>query len=123
MVNKKENRHPAATEMTVVEEVFNLRRENPRKNYNTNINKKQVLITMFFTLLVLLFTLKVISDASITFTPVEHTVRNGDTLWSIAKQYKPDDMTMDEYMAWVYDHNDSGMIYAGDVVTMAEVTR
>ena len=123
MYNKKENRHPAATEMTVVEEVFNLRRENPRPDYNTGFKKKQVIAVIISVLILLLLTIKVMSDTKAEFIPIEHKVSSGDTLWSIAKEYKPDDVTMDEYMAWVYDHNDGGMIYPGDVVMMAEVKK
>jgi LysM repeat protein len=58
------------------------------------------------------------------YVPIEHHVRRGETLWSIAKQYKPDDITMQEYMAWVYEQNGhGGNIYPGDVVIMAEVVR
>lgn len=58
------------------------------------------------------------------YVPIEHHVRRGETLWSIAKQYKPDDITMQEYMAWVYEQNGhDGNIYPGDVVIMAEVVR
>lgn len=58
------------------------------------------------------------------YVPIEHHVRRGETLWSIAKQYKPDDITMQEYMAWVYEQNGhSGDIYPGDVVIMAEAVR
>ena len=58
------------------------------------------------------------------YVPIEHHVRHGETLWSIAKQYKPDDITMQEYMAWVYEQNGhDGNIYPGDVVIMAEVVR
>jgi LysM repeat protein len=58
------------------------------------------------------------------YVPIEHHVRRGETLWSIAQQYKPDDITMQEYMAWVYEQNGhGGNIYPGDVVIMAEVVR
>lgn len=49
---------------------------------------------------------------------IEYRVGAGDTLWEVAKQYKPDGMTMDEYMGWIYEHNDGGLIYPGDVVTI-----
>ena len=53
------------------------------------------------------------------YVPIEHHVRRGETLWSIAKQYKPDDITMQDYMAWVYEQNGhDGNIYPGDVVIM-----
>lgn len=58
------------------------------------------------------------------YVPIEHHVRRGETLWNIAKQYKPDDITMQEYMAWVYEQNGhDGNVYPGDVVIMAEVVR
>ena len=47
-----------------------------------------------------------------------HRVSSGESLWSIAEEYKPDGMSMGDYMAWVYEHNDGGMIYPGDVVVM-----
>ena len=49
---------------------------------------------------------------------IEYRVTYGDTLWTIAKVHKPDGMTMDEYMGWIYEHNDGGLIYPGDVVTI-----
>lgn len=52
---------------------------------------------------------------------IEHRVKAGDTLWEVAKQYKPDGMSMDTYMGWVYEHNDGGLIYPGDIVVMGVV--
>lgn len=49
---------------------------------------------------------------------IEHKVTYGDSLWSIAEDYKPDGMSMGDYMDWVYRHNESSMIYPGDVVVM-----
>lgn len=127
MDKKKENRHPAATGMTVVEEVFGSNHIKPHRDYTTTSRSMQVVTVILFALLLTVLTIWVVLDVraqrSTEFTPVEHKVSDGDTLWSIAKQYKPDDMTMDEYMAWVYDHNDDGMIRAGDEVIMAEVKR
>ena len=33
-------------------------------------------------------------------------------------QYKPNEMTMDEYMSFVYKNNESALIYPGDTVIM-----
>jgi nucleoid-associated protein YgaU len=118
---KKESR-PAATESAIMmREVFGTP---SKKKYITLFGKKQVVISIILVLILILLTIKVIGDVftpSRTFIPVEHKVTYGDTLWGIAKEYKPDGMTMDRYMAWVYDHNDGGMIYPGDTVIMAEV--
>lgn len=115
---KKESR-PAATESAkIMNEVFGT---SSKKNYSTHFCKKQVVLTILF-LFVLASTLLIVVDFDAeNFVPVEHKVTYGDTLWSIASEYKPEDMTMDTYMAWVYEHNDGGMIYPGDTVIMAEV--
>lgn len=47
-----------------------------------------------------------------------HKVSSGETLWSIAKEYKPENISMGEYMDFVYGHNDGGIIYPGDIVIM-----
>ena len=93
--------------------------------YSTTFkNVLQVVIAILTVSLLLLLTVTVIKgicDAP-EYVPIEHHVRCGETLWSIAKQYKPDDITMQEYMAWVYEQNGhDGNIYPGDVVIMAEV--
>ena len=120
---KKESR-PAATESAIMmREVFGTP---SKKKYITLFGKKQVVISIILVLILILLTIKVIGDVftpSRTFIPVKHKVTYGDTLWGIAKEYKPEDMTMDRYMAWVYDHNDCGMISPGDTVIMAEVVK
>jgi hypothetical protein len=81
------------------------------------------ILTVSLLLLLMVTVIKGICDVP-EFVPIEHHVRHGETLWSIAKQYKPDDITMQEYMAWVYEQNGhGGNIYPGDVVIMAEVVR
>lgn len=117
---KKESRSAGTETAIMIREVFGT---SSKKNYNTRFFKKQVVLTILF-LFVLASTLFIVVDSDAeNFVPVEHKVTYGDTLWSIAKEYKPDNMTMDRYMAWVYDHNDGGMIYPGDVVIMAEVVK
>ena len=95
--------------------------------YSTTFkNILQVVIAILTVSLLLWFTVTVIKGIFDVpeYVPIEHHVRRGETLWSIAKQYKPDDITMQEYMAWVYEQNGhGGNIYPGDVVIMAEVVR
>jgi LysM repeat protein len=115
---KKESRSAGTETAIMIREVFGT---SSKKNYNTRFSKKQVVLAILF-LFVLASTLLIVVDSDAeNFVPVEHKVTHGDTLWSIAKEYKPDNMTMDTYMAWVYEHNDGGMIYPGDTVIMAEV--
>lgn len=87
-------------------------------------------ILIFFTIIavfsITITTIQLFADICVTakFMPFEYVVKSGDTLWSIAKGYKPDDITMQEYMAWVYEKNGhAGDIYPGDVVIMAEVLK
>ena len=122
MYNTKKESRPAGTESAMLDEVFH-NKKTPHKNYITKFSQKQVIWAIILVSLLLMFTIRVMSDTKTELIPVEHTVTYGDTLWTIAKQYKPDSMTMDEYMAWVYDHNDGGMIYPGDTVIMAEVAK
>jgi nucleoid-associated protein YgaU len=117
---KKESRSAGTETAKIMDEVFGT---NPHNDYITAKNKKQVLYIIFFAIITLIFTFWVFAgpNTTINLVPIEHKVTYGDTLWSIAKEYKPDNMTMDTYMAWVYEHNDGGMIYPGDTVIMAEV--
>ncbi len=76
---------------------------------------------IFFIILVLaLLIILYIQDAPYEYSAVEHRVNEGDTLWDIAKQYKPESVSMQEYMAWVYEHNEEGIIFPGDIVIMAK---
>jgi nucleoid-associated protein YgaU len=52
----------------------------------------------------------------------EHVVSYGDTLWSIAKEYKPDSVTMDEYLYKLRRANSmtSSAINVGDVLIIPE---
>lgn len=91
------------------------------KYYSTVKNIIQVFLGILIAILLITLTIKVLAGAFEVpeLEPTFHRVSSGDTLWTIAKQYKPDSMTMDEYMAWVYEHNDThGNIYPGDVVIM-----
>lgn len=115
---KKESRSAGTESAIMMREVFGT---SSRKNYSTHFCKKQVVLTILFFLVLALTILLVVDSDTQNFVPVEHKVTYGDTLWSIAKEYKPGNMTMDRYMAWVYEHNDGGVIYPGDVVIMAEV--
>jgi LysM repeat protein len=115
---KKESRSAGTETAILVKEVFVSK---PHKEYTTSFIKKQVVLTILVFVVLALTVLAIADNETKEFVPVEHKVTYGDTLWSIASEYKPEDMTMDRYMAWVYDHNDGGMIYPGDTVIMAEV--
>ena len=124
MYNTKKESRPAGTETAIlVKEVFG----NPRKDYITKFSTIQVVIAFFSAIALVLLTAWAIIDICSTntaeFVPVEHKVKPGETLWNIAEEYKPDDISMDRYMAWVYEHNDYDVIYPGDTVIMAEVIK
>ena len=118
-IMEKKNSRPAPTGTTA--------KNSDRCHYKystTKSTKSQVVIVILTIVILALLTIKVMGEVFAPeeeFIPVEHKVTYGDTLWSIAKEYKPDNMTMDRYMAWVYEHNDGGKISPGDTVIMAEV--
>lgn len=87
-----------------------------RKHYTTNRAKKQVLFAGVACVIVLTISTLAFSCSKTELVPTEYKVTYGDTLWSIAEKYKPDGMTMDEYMSFVYKHNKGGLIYPGDIV-------
>lgn len=46
-----------------------------------------------------------------------YTVQSGETLWSIGTKYRPDDMSIQEYIYNLKDYNNIGsIIYAGQVI-------
>lgn len=51
------------------------------------------------------------------FKEVQYTVSAGETLWSIAKQYCPEDMDIRDY---IYKLGISPEIYAGQTITILE---
>ena len=122
MFDKKRSSRPADTGTTAKRDVM---RKTSHKDYNTQFKKMQGLVAIFAIIILLILTIWVAIDVSAQnsarLQPIEHKVTYGETLWSIADKYKPEDMTKDRYMAWVYEHNEGGMIYPGDVVIMAEV--
>ena len=62
----------------------------------------------------------VVSSSQTVFEPFELKVRQGDTLWSLAKEYKPVGISFSEYLDWVCSNNDAD-IYPGDIVMMATI--
>ena len=123
-IDKKKSSRPAGTE-TATKMCENAK--NSHTDYNTQFKKMQGLVAIFAIIILLILTIWVAIDVSAQnsarLQPIEHKVTYGETLWSIAEKYRPEDMTKDRYMAWVYEHNDGGMIYPGDVVIMAEVAK
>ncbi len=51
-----------------------------------------------------------------------HCVRNGETLWSVSREYKPDNMTTGEYVYELKKANsmETSEIYAGDILIIPE---
>ena len=88
-------------------------------------NIKAILFAGVLTFL-LTFTMLCVKDAitptmdAYTWTETTHKVRAGETLWSIADEYRPEDVDRREYIEAVADLNgiDAGMIYAGDNITV-----
>lgn len=77
-------------------------------------------VKCFFAVFCIILAIFLVMDTHARRNPalleVEHVVTYGDTLWGIAEKYKPDGMSMGEYMGWVYERNCGGVIYPGDVV-------
>lgn len=102
----------------------NFLNRNLRLYYSTIKRVLQVVFAILAISLLLWFTVTVIKGIFDVpeYIPVRHKVKSGETIWSIAKQYKPDDISFSEYWSWVCEHNNvNGDIYPGDVVIMAEV--
>lgn len=79
-----------------------------------NINK--ALITLIV-ILILAFTIKTINTSSYTFREIEYTVARGETLWSIAEDYCPEDMDIREYIDRLHISPD---IYEGQTIIILE---
>ena len=90
-------------------------------NYSILFEILQVSGAVILTILFLIFVAIHATAPNPQYIPFEYRVSYGETLWGIAERYKPDNVTMQDYMGWVYAHNDGGFIYPGDVVIMAEV--
>lgn len=52
-----------------------------------------------------------------TFKEIEYSVSNGETLWSIAREYCPEDMDIREY---IHKLNISPEIYEGQTIIILE---
>lgn len=108
---KQKNSRPAGTGTTV-----NAKPEKIlHKHYTTNPAKKQAIFASIF-VGVALFIVLMQTNKTPELTPIQHKVKSGETLWSISMQYKPCEMTMDEYMSFVYKNNESALIFPGDTV-------
>ncbi len=101
---------------------------NARKVYHYNslvVKSVYAFFTIICAVLLLYLTACVILDVIITsqttFEPFECRVRQGDTLWSLAKRYQPDGISFSQYWDWVCSHNENADIYPGDIILMAKV--
>jgi nucleoid-associated protein YgaU len=50
------------------------------------------------------------------------TIKSGDTLWSIAQEYKPADISIRQYIAEITEINDisPGEIYPGQIISITQ---
>ena len=52
---------------------------------------------------------------------VEHQVRQGETLWDIAAEYKPEGVHMQEYIYWLREQNGgSALVQRGQVLSVPD---
>ncbi len=91
-----------------------------RKYYITNKRKMQVLFFCVFVVFLAIATILVIHEAlsQPNFTTEFYKAESGDTLWSIAKQTKPDYVSFQEYWDFILENNNSE-VYPGDIITIA----
>lgn len=89
-----------------------------KRLYHRVLRLVKPLFMIFLAIMIIYAVTSVISERKPELQEEQYKVTYGDTLWTIAKVHKPDGMTMDEYMGWIYEHNDGGLIYPGDVVTI-----
>ena len=79
------------------------------------INFLIVVITLF-----ILFACIVITNEKYELDHMEeYTVKSGETLWSICTNYRPDNMSIQEYIYNIEEQNDiTPMIYAGQKIQL-----
>lgn len=121
--DKKKCSRPGGSETTAVNAVMTESHHKTQKHYTTKVMKMQVFFFGLSVGLLLSASVLLLSDVfkKPEFVPIEHRVREGEVLESIAMMYKPEDVNKGYYMDWVYAHNASADIYPGDVVIMGEV--
>ncbi len=118
-MSAEKNNRPTAMGTVKAEEKY----KKLHRHYITAMTFVQVIIAIILIILTFLTIVGKATAPKPQYTAFEYKVKSGDTLWSIAQETKPDYITMDEYMSWVYSKNSNGKIYPGDVVFMAEVTK
>jgi hypothetical protein len=79
-----------------------------------NINRA---LTILIILLLIALTFKTINTTEHNFKEIEYTVAYGETLWSIAEDYCPEDMDIREYIDKLHI---SPNIYEGQTITILE---
>ncbi len=117
---QQKNSRPAATGTTAKNAESNCS-NNQHPHYNTNIAKKQAVLAFIVCSITLIAINILYTQPKSTVSAGVHKVRNGETLWSIARDYKPEGLSFEEHWNWVCQHNESALIYPGDTVKIAEV--
>ena len=89
-----------------------------KRLYHARKAKVKVILLIILTMLTI-YSIFLKSNATVpALTITEHKVKQGECLWSIAQIYKPKCVSMDKYMEWVYQDNETSKIYPGDTVIM-----
>ena len=116
-MEQQKNSRPAGTGTTETCKACK-KQTKQHKYYNTDLPKNQAFFASVLCVTALTVCITAFSRPNITLEKRIHRVKSGETLWTIAKQYKPDEMTMDKYMEFIYENNLNADIFPGDIVTV-----
>jgi len=81
------------------------------------MRKLTILMTIITIILSIYLICNLELDKSYSFKEVKYTVSRGDTLWSIAREYCPEDMDIRDYIDRLHI---SPELYPGQVITILE---